>query len=158
MANRSWRWWQPVRRRVATAAGNTTSIINGKVIAAEIRATVKADSEALVARGAQAPGLAVVLVGSRPDSVTYVSMKKAAAAEVGFHSVTKEFPADVGQAELLRTIQQLNDDPAIDGIIVQVLWCTGSLIWPDSHSYAFLVVAATARAHRAIGGPRVSCL
>jgi 5,10-methylene-tetrahydrofolate dehydrogenase/methenyl tetrahydrofolate cyclohydrolase len=111
---RSSPWRAPVRH-LASA-----SIIDGKAIAAEIRAAVKVDADGLAAAGACPPGLAVVLVGARSDSATYVNMKKKAAAEAGFHSVTKELPVDVEQAELMRTVQQLNDDPAVDGILVQL--------------------------------------
>ena len=118
---RSRRRQPPSRLVTATAALlNTATVIDGKAIGAEIRAGVKLDADALIATGAHPPGLAVVLVGARPDSATYVGMKKKAAAEAGFHSVTKELPADVEQSELLRTVQQLNNDPAIDGILVQV--------------------------------------
>jgi 5,10-methylene-tetrahydrofolate dehydrogenase/methenyl tetrahydrofolate cyclohydrolase len=94
--------------------------IDGKAIGADIRAAVKVEADALVASGAAPPGLAVVLVGERPDSATYVSMKEKSAAEAGFHSVTTVLSEDVSEAELLRTVQDLNANPLIDGILVQL--------------------------------------
>ena len=80
---------------------STARIIDGKAIAQAIREEIREVTEALVSEHGVTPGLAVVLVGSRTDSSTYVRMKKRAAAEVGFYSVDKEFPESVGQEELL---------------------------------------------------------
>ena len=59
-------------------------------------------------------------MGERKDSQTYVNMKKKAAAEVGFHSVVRELPAEVSQAELEAEVKSLNDDPAVHAILVQL--------------------------------------
>ena len=90
---------------------STARVIDGKAIAQAIREEIREVTEALVREHGVTPGLAVVLVGSRTDSSTYVRMKKRAAAEVGFYSVDKEFPESVGQEELLACIRALNDDP-----------------------------------------------
>ena len=96
-------------------------IIDGKAIAKAIRSEIRDDTEALVGSHGVTPGLAVVLVGNRTDSSTYVRMKKRAAAEVGFYSVDKEFPESVSQTELLDCVRTLNDDPKVHGILVQLL-------------------------------------
>merc|ERR1712216_374171 len=94
--------------------------IDGKAIAEEIRGELKLEVEAMVAKHAVTPGLAVVIVGNRPDSMTYVRMKKKACTEVGIHAVDREFPEDVSQEELFACVQELNADPSIHGILVQL--------------------------------------
>jgi methylenetetrahydrofolate dehydrogenase (NADP+)/methenyltetrahydrofolate cyclohydrolase len=74
---------------------------------------------ALVARGVR-PGLAVVLVGDDPASAVYVRSKGKASEEAGMHSVTIRLPADTSEADLLRHVDQLNADPTIHGILVQM--------------------------------------
>jgi len=81
---------------------------------------VKAGTEELLRDHSIVPGLAVVLVGSRKDSQTYVRMKKKAAAEVAFHSVDIDLPEDVTQESLLREIDRLNADPKVHAILVQL--------------------------------------
>jgi methylenetetrahydrofolate dehydrogenase (NADP+)/methenyltetrahydrofolate cyclohydrolase len=65
--------------------------------------------------------LAVVLVGDRKDSATYVRNKKKACEKIGIRSIGHDLPADVPQEQLLALIQQLNADPHVHGILVQVL-------------------------------------
>jgi methylenetetrahydrofolate dehydrogenase (NADP+)/methenyltetrahydrofolate cyclohydrolase len=91
-------------------------IIDGKSLAAALRTEVAAN----VAAAGFTPGLAVVLVGDDPASSVYVRTKDRAAREAGIEALTIRLPADTAQAELLATIQTLNDDPAIDGILVQL--------------------------------------
>ena len=95
-------------------------IIDGKAIAAEVRADVKRGVEARLRQGLREPGLAVVLVGSDPASEVYVRNKRKACEEVGFKSVYYGKPADTGQQELLALIDELNADESIDGILVQL--------------------------------------
>lgn len=95
-------------------------IIDGKKTAAAIRQEVKDQVAALTARHGRPPGLAVVLVGDNPASHVYVRNKELACQEVGFLSRGIRLPADIPQAELEDTILILNDDPAIDGILVQL--------------------------------------
>jgi 5,10-methylene-tetrahydrofolate dehydrogenase/methenyl tetrahydrofolate cyclohydrolase len=98
----------------------SAQIIDGKEIAATIRAEVKAEVEELQAQTGQVPGLATVLVGERKDSQTYVRMKKKACAEVGITSFSHDIPADVSEAELLKLVQELNANPEVHGILVQL--------------------------------------
>ena len=98
----------------------SAQILDGKAIAAQTRAQVKAQVDARLAAGERAPGLAVVLVGHNPASQVYVRNKRKACAEVGFYSELHELPADAPQAELEALIDQLNADARIDGILVQL--------------------------------------
>jgi 5,10-methylene-tetrahydrofolate dehydrogenase/methenyl tetrahydrofolate cyclohydrolase len=82
----------------------TAELIDGKVIAQTIRDEIKAEVAALIAQHHLTPGLATVLVGGRPDSQTYVRMKKKACAEVGMNSFGYDLPEDISQAELLRVV------------------------------------------------------
>lgn len=95
-------------------------IIDGKAIAAELRQDIKSRVEQRLAKGLRAPGLAVVLVGSDPASQVYVGSKRRACEEVGFVSVAHDLPADTSEATLMALIDELNDDPNIDGILVQL--------------------------------------
>jgi 5,10-methylene-tetrahydrofolate dehydrogenase/methenyl tetrahydrofolate cyclohydrolase len=95
-------------------------LIDGKAIAAAIRAEIKAEVEDLRTRHGRAPGLATVLVGERKDSQTYVRMKKKACAEVGIHSFGHDLPGDISQADLLAVVRELNADPRVHGILVQL--------------------------------------
>ena len=98
----------------------TARIIDGKVIAAELRARV-ADEVARVQREhGLTPGLAVVLVGSDPASEVYVRSKHKQTQAAGMASFEHVLPADVAQADLLALIAQLNRDPAVHGILVQL--------------------------------------
>jgi len=98
----------------------SAKILDGKAIASEVRAEVAEQVAARVRAGQVAPGLAVVLVGDNPASEVYVRNKGKACAEVGFHSQLRELPGSVSQAELLAVVDDLNADPAIHGILVQL--------------------------------------
>jgi 5,10-methylene-tetrahydrofolate dehydrogenase/methenyl tetrahydrofolate cyclohydrolase len=98
----------------------SAQIIDGKAIAATIRGEIKAEVEAMKAKYDRVPGLATVLVGERKDSQTYVRMKKRACAEVGIASFGDNFPADISQEALLKVVQDLNANPDIHGILVQL--------------------------------------
>ena len=95
-------------------------LIDGKAVAAQVRAEVKADVERLHRERGFIPGLAVVRVGEDPASKIYVTGKKKAALEVGFHSWEHHLDASVTQAELLALVDRLNHDPAVHGILVQL--------------------------------------
>lgn len=97
----------------------TARIIDGSAIAAGITETVRTASMALRAAGI-VPGLAVVLVGADPASEVYVRNKGRAASALGFHSVQHDRPATIGEGELLALVEELNRDPAIHGILVQM--------------------------------------
>ena len=92
--------------------------IDGKAVAAKIRAQVAQDVETLKARGI-CPGMAVVLVGDDPASKIYVNNKKKACAETGIYSEEHLLPAETTQEELLALIEKLNADEKIHGILVQ---------------------------------------
>lgn len=95
-------------------------LIDGKAIAAQVRAEVKADVERLQRERGFVPGLAVVRVGEDPASKIYVTGKKKAAGEVGFNSWEHHLEESVTQAELLALVERLNNDPAVHGILVQL--------------------------------------
>ncbi len=94
-------------------------LIDGKAIAADVRADVARDVAALRARGV-VPGLTVVLVGDDIASATYVGAKEKASREAGMAGGTIRLPADTTQAALLSLIAQLNADEAVHGILVQM--------------------------------------
>jgi methylenetetrahydrofolate dehydrogenase (NADP+)/methenyltetrahydrofolate cyclohydrolase len=97
----------------------TARIIDGKAIAQEVRAEWKIRADALKARGIT-PGLAVIIVGEDPASKVYVGNKVKACAELGIYSEHIELPADTSEATLLQKIAQLNADPKIHGLLVQL--------------------------------------
>lgn len=92
--------------------------IDGNAVAAKVMEETRVRIAALAQRGIK-PGLAVVLVGDDPASRAYVRSKDRKAADLGLHSIKKELPANTTQAELLAIVQDLNNDPAIHGILVQ---------------------------------------
>jgi len=94
-------------------------IIDGKKIAAEVFADVARRASALKAKGV-VPGLATVLVGEDPASHVYVGQKLKKCQENGLASIHRPLPADVSQEKLLQTVRELNADPAVHGIIVQL--------------------------------------
>jgi methylenetetrahydrofolate dehydrogenase (NADP+) / methenyltetrahydrofolate cyclohydrolase len=96
----------------------SAEIIDGKAIAARVRGEVKAEADALKARGVQ-PGLAVVLVGEDPASQVYVRNKSKAAAEAGIATFDHKLGADTSEADLLALVRELNSDARVDGILVQ---------------------------------------
>ena len=95
-------------------------IIDGKITAERLRAEVAQEVAALKAQHGLHPGLAVVLVGEDPASQVYVRSKGEHSKAAGMHSVTHRLPADVSQDDLLALVRQLNSDPAIHGILVQL--------------------------------------
>ena len=94
--------------------------IDGKKLAAETRAEIAAGVAALKAERGVTPGLAVILVGENPASVSYVTAKEKAAREVGMYSREIRLPAGASEAEVLAQVRALDDDPAIHGILVQL--------------------------------------
>ena len=95
-------------------------LIDGKKIAAEIKAEIAAEAAEMTARGERAPHLAAILVGHDGGSETYVAHKVKACGECGFKSTLIRFEDDVTEAELLQTIDSLNADDSVDGFIVQL--------------------------------------
>lgn len=95
-------------------------LIDGKTISEALLNRVKAGVDARLAAGCRAPALAVVLVGNNPASEIYVRNKKRSCEKVGIRSVAFDLPASTTQAELLAIVDQVNADPDIDGILVQL--------------------------------------
>jgi len=94
--------------------------IDGKAIAATIRAEIRQDVNKMFEENGVVPGLAVILVGTRRDSQTYVRMKKKACEEAGITSYGHEYPESVTEDEVISVIRELNGNPAIHGILVQL--------------------------------------
>ena len=101
-------------------ADTAAKLIDGKVYAERLRAQVAAEVAELRANHGLQPGLAVVLVGDDPASEIYVRSKGEHSLAVGMHSVTHRLPADTSQHDLLRLVAELNVDPLIHGILVQL--------------------------------------
>lgn len=99
---------------------NTPQILDGKDLSERIKAEIAEDVARHVAAGHRKPHLAAVLVGEDGASRTYVDHKVRSCARVGFESTLIQRPADITQEELLEIVHGLNDDPAIDGFIVQL--------------------------------------
>ncbi|MDU9398346.1 bifunctional methylenetetrahydrofolate dehydrogenase/methenyltetrahydrofolate cyclohydrolase FolD [Pseudomonas sp. zfem003] len=98
----------------------TAQLIDGKTIAARLRQQIAQRVAERRQQGLRIPGLAVILVGSDPASQVYVAHKRKDCEEVGFISQAHDLPASTRQDELLALIDRLNQDPAIDGILVQL--------------------------------------
>ena len=98
----------------------TAKIIDGKTIAADIRADIGNHVGQRVANGLRRPGLAVILVGTDPASEIYVRNKRRACEEAGVFSKSWDLPAETSEATLLALIDELNLNPDIDGILVQL--------------------------------------
>ena len=98
----------------------TAQIIDGKLIAQQVREEVAAQVAKRTAAGKQKPTLATVLVGDRVDSATYVSAKQKACAELGMGSISHDLPADISQEELEKLIKKLNRSNKVNGILVQL--------------------------------------
>ncbi|MCL1079139.1 bifunctional methylenetetrahydrofolate dehydrogenase/methenyltetrahydrofolate cyclohydrolase FolD [Parashewanella spongiae] len=98
----------------------TAQIIDGKAIAQSIRKTLKSKVSDRINKGLRAPGLAVILVGKDPASEVYVGSKRRACEEVGFISRSFDLPSTTTELELFRLIDKCNQDPTIDGILVQL--------------------------------------
>ena len=98
----------------------TATIIDGNAVSATIRAEIQTKVEQLVQAGKRPPGLAIILVGSDEASHVYVRGKRRDCAQVGFKLDTRYPDADISQEELLAMISELNEEPSIDGILVQL--------------------------------------
>jgi 5,10-methylene-tetrahydrofolate dehydrogenase/methenyl tetrahydrofolate cyclohydrolase len=98
----------------------TANIIDGKAIAKEVREAVAAEVAALVAAGHPAPGLATVLVGEDPASEVYVGMKQRMCKRLGMESYSYTLPAEASQEEVENLVRELNEDPKVNGILVQL--------------------------------------
>jgi len=97
----------------------SAKIIDGKAIASDLHSQLTEEVKVLVADGIR-PGLAVVLVGDNPASISYVTAKERACDKIGIYSRDVRLPADTSQEQLLKLIDELNADPQINGILVQL--------------------------------------
>jgi 5,10-methylene-tetrahydrofolate dehydrogenase/methenyl tetrahydrofolate cyclohydrolase len=98
----------------------SAQLIDGTQIAAVIHNEVKLAVEAMKVKTGKVPGLATVLVGDRKDSQAYVKMKKKACAKVGMNSFGQDLPGDITPGELLEKVRELNANPDVHGILVQL--------------------------------------
>jgi 5,10-methylene-tetrahydrofolate dehydrogenase/methenyl tetrahydrofolate cyclohydrolase len=94
----------------------SAALLDGKACSTQIWDEVAAESKKL----SRPPGLAVLLVGARPDSKSYVSLKKKAAVACGFKNLSQDLPENTTQEALMREVQKLNNDPNVDGILIQL--------------------------------------
>jgi len=95
------------------------TILDGKKLSEKIKSNIKKEVDELKSQGL-IPGLAVILVGNDPASRTYVRMKKEACEKVGMYSVVHEFPETITEKELLSTIDMINENPNIHGLLIQL--------------------------------------
>lgn len=96
------------------------NILDGKVLSDKIKSTVKLEVQELQQKYKITPGLAVILVGNDAASATYVKMKSKACHDAGIYSVVHEMPETISQDSILNTIAMMNQNPNIDGILVQL--------------------------------------
>ncbi len=95
-------------------------LLDGKILSAQIKAEIKVETQAWVEGGGKKPHLAAVLVGEDGASQTYVASKIRSCEEIGFTSSLLRFDSDISEDDLLKVIQELNQNPEIDGFIVQL--------------------------------------
>ncbi|MEA2048936.1 MAG: bifunctional methylenetetrahydrofolate dehydrogenase/methenyltetrahydrofolate cyclohydrolase FolD [Campylobacterota bacterium] len=95
-------------------------LIDGKALANKVQVSVASQVEALKQEKNIVPGLAVILIGDDPASHAYVKMKAKACEKVGFYSITHNMPDTISQDEIIATIEMMNNNPRIDGILVQL--------------------------------------
>jgi methylenetetrahydrofolate dehydrogenase (NADP+)/methenyltetrahydrofolate cyclohydrolase len=98
----------------------SATIIDGRAVAQEVRAQVARDVVAFVEETGMTPGLATVLVGDDPASAVYVASKRKACEEVGIADHHRHLPADVSQDEVVALLRELNVDPTVSGILLQL--------------------------------------
>ncbi|KAH1195582.1 Bifunctional protein FolD 2 [Glycine soja] len=96
------------------------TVIDGKAVAQIIRSEIADEVRLLSQKYGKVPGLAVVIVGNRKDSQSYVGMKRKACAELGIKSFDVDLPEQVSQAELIKQVHELNVNPDVHGILVQL--------------------------------------
>jgi methylenetetrahydrofolate dehydrogenase (NADP+)/methenyltetrahydrofolate cyclohydrolase len=95
-------------------------LIDGKSLALKVHTSVSTEVESLKQEKNIVPGLAVILIGDDPASHAYVKMKAKACEKVGFYSITHNMPDSISQDEIIATIEMMNKNPRIDGILVQL--------------------------------------
>jgi methylenetetrahydrofolate dehydrogenase (NADP+)/methenyltetrahydrofolate cyclohydrolase len=98
----------------------SATVIDGKAIAQQVRTEVREQVDAWVAGGGRRPGLATVLVGNDPASAVYVANKQKACTEVGIEGFAHDLPADVAEDQVVALLAELNADPRVSGILLQL--------------------------------------
>ena len=98
----------------------SAEIIDGKLIAGQVREEVAANVAKRIAAGKSKPTLATVLIGDRVDSATYVASKQKACTELGMGSVSHNLPGDISQEALEDLVKSLNEDTSVNGILIQL--------------------------------------
>lgn len=98
----------------------SAQILDGKAISKRIVNQIRSEVDERTTRGLRAPGLSMILVGENPASTIYVRNKERSCKKSGIESIMHRIPADTAQAELLKLIDDLNYDPKVDGILVQL--------------------------------------
>ncbi len=98
----------------------TAQLLDGKALSAKIYSEMATEIQLLTAKNGRSPGLAVLMVGDNPASAAYVGNKEKACAKVGMISFGKHFPTETTQETLVETIEALNKDDRVDGILVQL--------------------------------------
>ncbi|WP_413164010.1 bifunctional methylenetetrahydrofolate dehydrogenase/methenyltetrahydrofolate cyclohydrolase FolD [Capilliphycus salinus ALCB114379] len=96
------------------------NILDGKALAQKIRTQLQEEIQSLQPQAGRPPGLAVLMVGENPASAVYVRNKERACEQVGIASFGKHFPTNISQTELTEVIHSLNDNPEVDGILLQL--------------------------------------
>lgn len=102
------------------SSNEMAKLIDGKQISADIRAELREQIESWMKLGHRAPQLTAILIGEDPASSTYVANKMKAAADVGINSKTERYDSDITEEDLLKRIEELNNDESVDGILVQL--------------------------------------
>ena len=95
-------------------------LIDGKAVATAIKKEIATEVESIIANGGKRPHLAAILVGHDGGSETYVANKVKACEECGFTSTLLRYEANITEEELLKKVDELNNDPDVDGFIVQL--------------------------------------
>jgi methylenetetrahydrofolate dehydrogenase (NADP+)/methenyltetrahydrofolate cyclohydrolase len=103
-----------------TGSATATVVVDGKALAQTLRNELAAEIAALVAAGHRPPGLAVVLVGDNPASLSYIKGKRRACERAGMASREHNLPVDATQEDIVDLVESLNRDPHVDGILVQL--------------------------------------
>ncbi|KAJ6770201.1 C-1-TETRAHYDROFOLATE SYNTHASE CYTOPLASMIC-RELATED [Salix purpurea] len=105
---------------MASQSDHKATVIDGKFIAQTIRSEIAEEVRQLSEKYGKVPGLAVVIVGNRKDSQSYVGMKRKACAEVGIRSFDMNLPEQISEAELVSKVHELNANPDVHGVLVQL--------------------------------------
>jgi len=98
----------------------TATLIKGTEVSLEILREIKQEVQEIKEKYGKVPGLVTILVGTDPASMSYVTLKIKTAEDLGFHEVQDSQPADISEADLLALIDKYNNDPSINGILVQL--------------------------------------